>query len=1118
MTALYIVFVAALIALIALVVVWFYLKRKKQRAAEAETGAPPASGDEIGLLFHEAQAKLGAATVAKGARIGDVPAFVLIGDSGSTKTTVMLHCGLEPELLSGQVYNNGEVVPTRVANLWFGHGAVFVEAGGALPAPLWTRLAKRLQPRSAVLRSGASAPRGAVVFFDCEAFTRTGAQEFAVNTARNLRARLGELSQALGINLPVYVLFSKIDRVPFFLDYVRNLSNEEGQQVVGVTLPMAAAAAGSVYGERETARLSGEFERLFRSLADARPEFLARETDPEKLPGSYEFPREFRKIRLAAVQFLVELCRPSQLTVGPFLRGFYFTGVRPVIINEAAPVTAAPQQPAGRDVASDATSIFRAGARPAPQAAAPQMVTRRVPQWLFLSQLFGGLLLQDRNAMGASGASTKTSGMRRILLGAAAALCLLWSVALIISFAGNHSLESQVDTAVQGLSATETVNAIPTLDQLRRLDALRGSLETLATYRREGAPWHDRWGLYAGNSLYDAARPIYFDRFRKLLLAQTQGQMVQYLDGLPVTPGPEYGPTYDALKAYLITTTNPEKSTAAFLTPVLLKWWSNNQTVDAESSRLARRQFDFYAASLPEGNPFSNAADAGAVDHARGYLARFAGADRVYAFMLAEAGTKNPPINFNRQFPGTSAVVLESHEVPGAFSKTGWTYMKNAIAHADRYFAGEQWVLGNAASGQIDRARLEQDLKSRYTADMLKEWRAYIQSASVVRYSGLKDASQKLMQLSGNQSPLLMLLALASQNTAVDDAEVSNAFQPVQAVVPPASTDRFIGPSNQNYMNALVALQSSLDGLANQPGPPNDAAASQTLANAAQARVVTRQMAQGFRVDTAGRMDAAVAKLLEDPITYAEGLLRGLGPAELNSKAKGFCGQVRSLMTKYPFNQNATTESSIADVDSIFRKPDGALWSFYDQNLQKLLPQQGGQYAAAPGTGVTVTPAFVAFFNAAASFSQAIYAGSPQAHLKFTLRPEPTEGIQNVSVQIDGQMLSYSGKVTSKEFTWQAAGNHNAKATVKFGNGPDLAWSDNDGPWAIFRFFGKAERRQPSGGAESLEWVIRIGKDPVKLPSGRPLTVRFTLDMEGGPAVFEPGYFSRMACPAVIAK
>ncbi len=86
-------------------------------------------------------------------------------------------------------------------------------------------------------------------------------------------------------------------------------------------------------------------------------------------------------MRQTAVQFLVDLCRPSQLSAGPFLRGFYFTGVRPVIINEAAPVAAAAQQqqgPGGYGSASGATGIFNVGARAAaqPQYAAPAPVAR----------------------------------------------------------------------------------------------------------------------------------------------------------------------------------------------------------------------------------------------------------------------------------------------------------------------------------------------------------------------------------------------------------------------------------------------------------------------------------------------------------------------------------------------------------------------------------------------------------------------------------------------------------------------------------------------------------------------------------------------------------------------
>src|SRR5207253_1717210 len=110
------------------------------------------------------------------------------------------------------------------------------------------------------------------------------------------------------------------------------------------------------------------FNKLFFSLCDKRPEFLSRENDPTRLPGVYEFPREFRKLRQVLVQFLVDLCRPSPLTVGPFLRGFYFCGVRPIVVGDQAPA-AVPSRASKEAYAieSGATRMFRVGEVPAEQ-------------------------------------------------------------------------------------------------------------------------------------------------------------------------------------------------------------------------------------------------------------------------------------------------------------------------------------------------------------------------------------------------------------------------------------------------------------------------------------------------------------------------------------------------------------------------------------------------------------------------------------------------------------------------------------------------------------------------------------------------------------------------------
>src|SRR5205085_3589293 len=231
----------------------------------------------------------------------------------------------------------------------------------------------------------------------------------------------------------------KADRISFFHDYVHTFNNDEATQVLGATLPLASGPSRGVYGEEQAARITDAFNRLYLSLCEKRIDFLARENDPERLPGTYEFPREFRKTRSAIVQFLVDLCRPSELTAAPFLRGFYFSGVRPVFVREsmAAPAQRQSAQRAFQGE-SGATGIFRlgqGGAQPQPAPAAEITEVRKVPQWVFLNHFFGDVLLADHSALTASVTSTKTNLLRRILLTSAVALCVLLLVAFTISFA-----------------------------------------------------------------------------------------------------------------------------------------------------------------------------------------------------------------------------------------------------------------------------------------------------------------------------------------------------------------------------------------------------------------------------------------------------------------------------------------------------------------------------------------------------------------------------------------------------------------------------------------------------------------------------------------------------------
>jgi hypothetical protein len=153
--------------------------------------------------------------------------------------------------------------------------------------------------------------------------------------------------------------------------------------------------------------VSAAFDEITQSLALRRLELLGREAVGEKRLSSYELPREFRKLAIAASKFLVEVTRPMQLGVSPQLRGFYFVGARPVLVRDVAQASA--PRAAQAPKASDATAVFSRFEQPAaPVAAAASGPARKVPEWMFLDRFFTDVVLADR------GASSAASGGVRV--------------------------------------------------------------------------------------------------------------------------------------------------------------------------------------------------------------------------------------------------------------------------------------------------------------------------------------------------------------------------------------------------------------------------------------------------------------------------------------------------------------------------------------------------------------------------------------------------------------------------------------------------------------------------------------------------------------------------------
>jgi type VI secretion system protein ImpL len=1111
---------------------WLVYRFLRSDQPPAPSG-PPAGSPEAVLAA--ARAQLVSARHVVNPKFGSLPVLLVLGPENSAKTTMVVRSGLDPELLAGDVFRGDTVAPTEAINTWYSKDTVIVEAGGRYinDPPAWSRLIKALRPRSlaSALTGRAQPPRLAIVCFPCDEFYRPGSGENVPAAARAVRARLGEAAKAFGVQLPTYVIFTKLDTIAYFGDYVRNLSADEAREPLGAGVAPDVGGAGT-YADRVTPALDASFDELYASLADRRIAALSREHAAEFKPGAYEFPREFAKPKPLVVDFVREIGRPSELEVSPVLRGFYFTGVQAVFVappshDNVAAVAAAPKPAVA--TARSATGVFTppvAAAVASPMApSAPSGPARKVPRWDFLPRLFREAVFDDEAAVRVTAAGARVGFWRRLGLGITSVAALLLLIAFIVSYSGNRELETTAIDATRGLATPAPNNVdLPPVDALTRLEALRTRVDTLSRYEHTGAPLHLRWGLYSGDRLYPEVRRAYFGGFDKLMFASTRSGMRAALAALPAAPQPtdDYGATYALLKGYIITTSHPEKSTSEFLSPLLMQRWIAGRPIDSARAQLARRQFDTYATELRYENPFPDTADRATVDKARAFLRGFAGSERIYQFILAEAAKTNPSIQFNKLVPGSAAWVNDSYEVPGAFTKGGAVFVTDALKGVDKYLKGESWVVGDEV-GQIDKNQLVNELRTKYVAEYIEQWRKALASASVVRYGSVKDAAQKLTAIAGPTSPLLALFSVASQNTSpAGFPEVAAAFQPPQFVTPPTVTDKLIGQQNLPYMNALLALQASLDKVAGATGAAADAAIAEAGSNAANAKSAALQIANNFTPNPTTRAHELVQRLMLEPITNVEPMLRNFGSQAINNGSKALCAAVAPVLRKFPFAPDASAQATFAEVNDLFKPNTGKLWRFYQETLAGMIPYQGTAYVAQPGN-VKINPAFVTLLNKAKIFSDALYANDSQdPHLSLgNVAPQPSEQTPTVTIDIDGQVMkaARNGNQESARVSWPSPNVHQARLLASLGPQEYNIAGPYIGTWAMFQLFNQADEWRPTDNGFLVSWELRAAGQRAVSQTGAAAKTTVRIDVTPQVTqILRKGFFNGADCVGNIAQ
>ena len=133
--------------------------------------------------------------------------------------------------------------------------------------------------------------------------------------ARSVRLRINEITERLQLRVPVYVVFSKADRLHGFDAHFEDLDTDGRAQVWGTTFPLDAGVNA----------FQGEFRLLLRRLEESLVERLQAERAAERRALIGGFPLQVASLDQPLTEFLTQAFAGSRLDPPPLLRGVYFT-------------------------------------------------------------------------------------------------------------------------------------------------------------------------------------------------------------------------------------------------------------------------------------------------------------------------------------------------------------------------------------------------------------------------------------------------------------------------------------------------------------------------------------------------------------------------------------------------------------------------------------------------------------------------------------------------------------------------------------------------------------------------------------------------------------------------
>lgn len=1066
-----------------------------------------------------------------------LPWYVIIGAPGSGKTTALVNSGLQFPLADrfGKTALRG-IGGTRNCDWWFTNEAVLLDTAGRYTtqeseqvqdASEWNKFLGLLQ------KYRRRQPINGVIITISIADLLTQSAEASREQALNLRKRLTELHEQLGIRFPVYVLVTKADLLKGFRAYFSGFDKAQRDQIWGFTFPWEKAKLADFDLQGSFIQ---EFALLQQRLDAGLPDTMLRESDPQARAECFLFPQEFAALRPLLSDYLDTIFARSNFETEFSPRGIYFaSGTQEGlpfdrVMGELNRALSLPQGKSGDNWDSVSKDEPVPGGK---------------GQSFFIKHLLQNVIFQEAGIAGQNrwwelrSRAVIWSGYAALL-----ALLVILSALWFTSYGNNKDYLDEVQAKVPALD--QEIKALRNRQQgdlFALLPLLNGLAELPQSeeFDINHPPITRRMGLYRGNDVSDASQALYRKALEQMLLPEVAMRVTTWLRN---DNGSDVEYSYEALKAYQMLY-QPKHYDGKFLHSWVMLNLERNLPQNVTKAQI--RQLEWHLTQLLEqqivASPYAK--DDALISREQALINQQPLSTRVYGRLkrLLERDENLKPVSLATLGGPQSELVFSRKSgkpvndgIPGLYTPDGyWNSFNAQIApvtaslHED-----DAWVLGSTTQPE-DKQQTDNAVRQLYARDFITIWDSFLSDIQLNNSADLNQRINTARVLSSNNSPLRRLVVNLSQqltlvrddpaasekgkttessnrgtqmleslfsnreNSAAGNAaanqtpeqRVTEHFAPIIELAQPLEKggktivfDDFLKQVDELY-RYLTAVQDAAN--SGMPAPGGEAI-SRLQASAGRLpgglQTMFSNMAVGASSDTQRRDMENVRK-------------------RISVEVGSFCRQ--AIAGRYPLVRSASAEVTPDDLARMFAPGTGLMDVFFRDNLTNKVDTTQATWRFMPGIDGKTLPGsegVLVPFQQAQSIRDAFFAnGSATPSFRTTVRTVRMDNtILNMTLDVDGQILRYShGPQAVQIVSWPGTGGTNqVRMQLGLANGTTATLVTN-GAWALNRFFDKA---RVSPGSSSLSRQATFTVD------GHQVTLEFAPN-----SIRNPFQLPRFACP-----